>query len=575
MEMRGTTLFIEALKEEGVDIIFGYPGSYVIDIFDEIYQQTEIELILPRHEQALVHEADGYARSTGKVGVCLVTSGPGATNLVTGIATANYDSVPLVCFTGQVPTALIGNDAFQEVDIIGITRSICKYGVSVRDRKDLGRIIKEAFYIARTGKPGPVVVDLPKDIMLQLGDGVYPKEVNIRSYKPISTVHPRQLNKAITVLESAKRPLFLVGGGIPIAGAQEALKELVELTRVPVVSTIMGKASMPTKHPLYLGNIGMHGNYAANMAMNECDVLFSIGTRFNDRITGKISEFAKKATIIHIDIDPASISRNIVVDIPIVADAKSAILKLLEMVKPYDTKQWLQWIKELQNSQLAPVAYEEGITPEKILRQINESFQKGIFVTDVGQHQMWTMKYLEMNENKKLLTSGGLGTMGYGFPAALGAKLGNPDSQVICISGDGGFQMNIQEMATAVAQELEVILCIFNNGYLGMVRQWQELFYEKRYAGTCLRYRKSCRQNCNDPSKECPPYAPDFVKLAESYGAYGIRVEHEGQIKAAFEQAVLNKKAPTIIEFIIDSEEKVFPMVKPGGTLSDMIVSQK
>ncbi|HWT76539.1 MAG TPA: biosynthetic-type acetolactate synthase large subunit [Mobilitalea sp.] len=572
MNQKGTSLLIEALKKEGVDTIFGYPGSYVIDIFDELYQQKDIELILPRHEQALVHEADGYARSTGKVGVCLVTSGPGATNLVTGIATANYDSVPLVCFTGQVPTSLIGNDAFQEVDIIGITRSICKYGVSVRNRNDLGRIIKEAFYIARTGKPGPVIVDLPKDIMLETGDDSYPEEVNIRGYRPVMTVHPKQLEKAVSLLEGAKKPLFLVGGGVTIAGAQEALLKLINLTGIPVVSTIMGKGSIPTAHPNYYGNIGMHGSYAANLALNECDVLFSVGTRFNDRITGKINEFATKAKIIHVDIDPASISRNIVVDIPIVADAKLAIEKLLELVKPFDTRQWLQRINEFKLSSSPMENRELELTPEQIIGKINECFQDAIIVTDVGQHQMWTMKYLEMNPHKKLLTSGGLGTMGYGFPAAIGAKLGNPDKQVICISGDGGFQMNIQEMATASALELPMIICIFNNSYLGMVRQWQELFYGKRYAGTCMRYRRSCSQNCMDETRECPPYLPDFLKLAESYGAYGIRVEAKDQIQSALEQAARNKKAPTIIEFIIGSEEKVFPMVKAGSSLADMII---
>lgn len=572
MNKKGTRMLIEALNKEGVDKIFGYPGSYVIDIFDELYQQDDIELILPRHEQALVHEADGYSRSTGKVGVCLVTSGPGATNLVTGIATANYDSVPLVCFTGQVPTGLIGNDAFQEVDIIGITRSICKYGVSVRNRKDLSRIIKEAFYIARTGRPGPVIVDLPKDIMLEYADDDYPEEVNIRGYKPVTAVHSKQLDKAVSLLEGAKKPIFLIGGGISIAGAQEPLMKLIDLTKIPVVSTIMGKGSIPTNHPYYLGNIGMHGSYAANMALNDCDVLFSLGTRFNDRITGKINEFAKKAKIIHIDIDPASISRNIVVDIPIVADARQAIEKLLEKVGPFDTQQWLQRINDLRLSNNPTKSEEPGLTPQKIITKLNECFPDSIVVTDVGQHQMWTMKYLEMNPNKKLLTSGGLGTMGYGFPAAIGAKLGNPDKQVICISGDGGFQMNIQEMATASVQELPIIICIFNNSYLGMVRQWQELFYGKRYAGTCMRYRRSCMINCRNEAKECPPYIPDFKKLAESYGAYGIRVEREDQIQKALNQAALNKKAPTIIEFIIDSEEKVFPMVKAGSSLSDMII---
>lgn len=574
MEMRGTQLFVEALKKEGVDKIFGYPGACVIDIFDEIYNQKDIELILPRHEQALVHEADGYARSTGKVGVCLVTSGPGATNIVTGIATANYDSVPLVCFTGQVPTALIGNDAFQEVDILGITRSICKYGVTVRNRKDLGRIIKEAFHIARTGKPGPVIIDLPKDIMLEMGDGTYPEEVNIRSYKPITAAHAGQLNKVVSALETAKRPLMLIGGGVRIAGAQELLKQFVELTGIPVVTTIMGKGCLPTDHPFYLGNIGMHGRYEANTAINECDVLLSIGTRFNDRITGKISAFAMNATIIHIDIDAASISRNIIVDIPIVADAARALEKLFELANPNNTAEWMQHIRDL-GTEIEPVhskaiSEETGVTPYKIIQQINELFKEAIVVTDVGQHQMWTTQYLAMNPKIQLLTSGGLGTMGYGLPAAIGAKIGNPEKHVICISGDGGFQMNLQEMATASAQELPMIICIMNNGYLGMVRQWQELFYEKRYSGTCLRYRRSCQKNCRQDC-ECPPYLPDFVKLAESYGAYGIRVEREDQIKGALEQAAKNQNAPTILEFIIESEAKVFPMVKSGRSLSEMI----
>lgn len=573
MNMKGTNLFVKALINEGVDKIFGYPGSYVIDIFDELYQQDKIELISPRHEQALIHEADGYARSTGKVGVCLVTSGPGATNLVTGIATANYDSVPLVCFTGQVPTSLIGNDAFQEVDIIGITRSICKYGIMVRDRKDLGRIIKEAFYIARTGKPGPVIVDLPKDIMLEIGDGTYPDKVNIRGYKPNISVHAGQMKKAMALLGDAKKPLFLVGGGVSIAGAKDEFKKLVETVKIPVVSTIMGKGAISTDHPLYIGNVGMHGSYAANMAISECDVLFSIGTRFNDRITGKISEFAKNAKIIHIDIDAASISRNIVVDIPIVADAKLAIEKMLEVAKPYNTEQWLSRLLSLKNESPSKGEVKRGLTPEKIIRQMNESFQEAIVVTDVGQHQMWTLQNIEMNENKVLLTSGGLGTMGYGFPAAIGAKIGNPDKTVICITGDGGFQMNLQEMATAVAQELPIIICIMNNGYLGMVRQWQELFYARRYAGTCMKYRKSCSKNCSDESKECPMYLPDFIKFAESYGAYGIRVTEEEEIKTAFIQAANNKSAPTIIEFIIDSEELVLPMVRSGGPLCDMITS--
>jgi acetolactate synthase-1/2/3 large subunit len=541
-------------------------------MFDELYKQNDIEVILPRHEQGLIHAADGYARSTGKVGVCLVTSGPGATNLVTGIATANYDSVPLVCITGQVPTRLIGNDAFQEVDIVGITRSISKYGVTVRNREDLGRILKEAFFIASTGKPGPVIVDLPKDIMLELGSDIYPDTVNIRGYKPSSKVHIGQLRKAMDMLYDAKKPIFLAGGGITISRARKEFTKLIELTQVPVVTTIMGRGAIPTTHPLFIGNIGMHGSYAANKAINECDLLFSIGTRFNDRITGKLGEFAPNAKIVHIDIDPASISKNIVVDVPIVADAKQAVEKMLEESKTCNTASWIGQIKEWKKEYPLSMTMEEGINPEKIINSINQLFPDSIVVTDVGQHQMWTTQYLEMNETKQLLTSGGLGTMGYGFPASIGAKLGNPDKQVICISGDGGFQMNIQEMATAVTQELPIIICIFNNSCLGMVRQVQKLFFGKRYFSTCLKSRKNCEKRCGNVSSSCPAYSPDFIKLAESYGAYSIRIEEENQIEPALLQASKNKNAPTILEFMIDSEELVLPMVQAGKALSEMIL---
>ena len=571
-EITGNKLFVKALKEEGVDVLFGYPGGYAIDIFDELYKQDSIDVILPRHEQALIHAADGYARSTGKTGVCLVTSGPGATNLVTGIATANYDSVPLVCFTGQVPRNLIGNDAFQEVDIIGITRNICKWGITVSRREDLGRIIKEAFYIARTGKPGPVIIDLPKDMMLERGDASYPEAVSIRGYKPVEGIHIGQLKKALKMLHKAKNPLFLAGGGINIARAGEAFTRLVDITGVPVVSTIMGRGAVPTDHPYYIGNMGMHGCYAANNAVSQCDLLFSIGTRFNDRITGKLHEFAPKASIVHIDIDTASISRNIQVDIPIVADAREAVEKMLEYVSACDTSGWLEQIDGWKKEHPLGMRTDKGITPEKIIDTVNRLYEEAVIVTDVGQHQMWTTQYIKMNPKKQLLTSGGLGTMGYGFPAALGAQIGNPDTKVICISGDGGMQMNIQELATAVAQELPLVLCIFNNSSLGMVRQWQKLFYGKRYSCTCLRARKGCKGNCSNPDYACPPYSPDFVKLAESYGAYGIRVSEEEQIEEAFRQADSHKNAPTIIEFMIDSEEMVLPMVKGGNPLSKMIM---
>ncbi len=580
MAIKGTELFVKALIEEGVDTLFGYPGGQAIDLFDALYDQDNIEVILPRHEQALIHAADGYARSTGKVGVCLVTSGPGATNLVTGIATANYDSVPLVCFTGQVPLNLMGNDAFQEVDIVGVTRGICKYAVTVRDREELPRIIKEAFYIASTGRPGPVVVDLPKDIQQELGTEEYPTTVNIRGYKPNDAVHMRQIKKAVRLLHDAKRPLFLVGGGVNIAHANREMTQLVEKTNVPIITTIMGKGAVSTQHNMYLGNIGIHGSYAANHAVTDCDLLFSIGTRFNDRITGKTSEFAKNATIVHIDIDAASISKNIAVDVPIVADAKLAIEAILDVLKnktvetPYQTEreEWLKKVLDWKRKYPIRMKQQEGLTPEKVIRTINKRYKDSVIVTDVGQNQLWTTQYIDLDENRQLLTSGGLGTMGYGFPAAMGAQLGNPEKKVIAISGDGGFQMNIQEMATAVVLELPLILVVFNNGYLGNVRQWQELYFNKRYSSTCLRYRKSCERDCMNPDKSCPKYTPDFVKLAESYDAKGIRVEKEEDIEKAFAFADANTKGPTIIEFIIDPNANVWPMVPAGNTLDNMIM---
>ena len=569
-QISGNKLLVKALKEEGVEVLFGYPGACTIDISDELYKQSGIDIVLPRHEQALVHEADAYARTTGKVGVCLVTSGPGASNLVTGLATANYDSVPLVCFTGQVARYLIGNDAFQEVDIVGITRSITKYGVTVRRREDLGRIIKEAFYIARTGRPGPVLIDLPKDVMCEMGNAEYPKSVNIRGYKPNTSVHIGQLKKALKMLQKAKRPLFLAGGGVNISRANELFTQVVDKTQVPVVTTVMGRGAISTKHPLYIGNVGMHGAYAANMAVSSCDLLFSIGTRFNDRVTGKLHAFAPHAQIVHIDIDTASISRNIQVDIPIVADAKEAISKMAEYAEELNTKKWIAEIEKWQAEHPLTMKQRKLMSPLDIIQEINNQFDEAILVTDVGQHQMLVSQYADITEKKQLIMSGGLGTMGYGLPGSIGAKIGNPDTPVISISGDGGIQMNIQEMATAVLEELPVITCIFNNEYLGMVRQWQKLFYGKRYSMTNLKAGALSRRTNGE---EYPPeYVPDFVKLAESYGAKGIRVTKKEEIAAAFEEAKKNTKAPTIIEFIIDPEEMVYPMIQPGGTLEDMIM---
>ena len=573
MAIKGTELFVKALREEGVDTLFGYPGGQAIDLFDALYDQEDIRVILPRHEQALIHAADGYARSTGKVGVCLVTSGPGATNLVTGIATANYDSVPLVCFTGQVPLSLMGNDAFQEVDIVGVTRGICKYAITVRDREELPRIIKEAFYIARTGRPGPVVVDLPKDIQQAMGTEEYPTTVNIRGYKPNDAVHMRQIKKAVQLLNDAKQPLFLVGGGVNIARANKEMEELLDQTQVPMITTIMGKGAASTQHELYLGNIGIHGSYAANHAVTECDVLFSIGTRFNDRITGKISEFAKHATIVHIDIDAASISKNIAVDVPIVADAKLAIEAILDVLAkknievPYKEERatWLKKVIDWKKKYPIRMKDQEGLTPEKVIRAVNDRYKDSVIVTDVGQNQLWTTQYIDLDVNRQLLTSGGLGTMGYGFPAAIGAQLGNPEKKVIAFSGDGGFQMNIQEMATAVILGLPLVLIVFNNGYLGNVRQWQELYFNKRYSSTRLMYHEP-------GDDENWKYTPDFVRLAESYNAAGIRVTEESQIKEALDLADSRKNGPTLIEVIIDPEANVWPMVPAGNTLDDMIM---
>lgn len=561
MKITGADLFVKSLIKENVDILFAYPGGQVIDLFDALYGRDEFRVILPRHEQGLIHAADGYARSTGRVGVCLVTSGPGATNLVTGIATANYDSVPLVCFTGQVSTDLIGNDAFQEVDIVGITRPITKYAVTVRNREELGPVIKKAFQIARTGKPGVVIVDIPKDIQKELGTDKYPEKVDIRGYKPSVAVHTGQLSRAMKVLEKAKRPLFLAGGGVNVANAQKVMLELAEKTQIPVVTTIMGKGSIPTSHPLYIGNVGIHGSYAANSALSDCDVLFSIGTRFNDRITGKLNEFASNKTIIHVDVDPASISKNIAVNIPIVADAGQAIVAMLERSKPFNDAEWLTEIQSRKELHPVEMRY-HGLTPQIIIEKINKIFDNSIIVTDVGQNQLWCTQFLALDAKRQMLTSGGLGTMGYGFPAALGAKLGNPDKNVLVITGDGGFQMNLQELATAVIEKIPVIICILNNGCLGNVRQWQEMFFEKRYSYTNL---------TNDSGS----YVPDFVKFAESYGVTGIRITREEEIDEAFIKANKVKDRPVLLEFIIDSTQNVLPIVPPGKSLKEMISTQE
>ncbi len=569
MKLTGAQIFFECLKREGVEVIFGYPGGAILDIYNEM-PKHDIKHILVRHEQGATHAADGYARASGKVGVCLVTSGPGATNTVTGIATAYMDSIPIVVFTGQVPTHLIGNDAFQEVDITGITRPCTKHNYLVKNVNDLARIIKEAFYLARSGRPGPVLVDLPKNVIQASTNFVYPETVNLRGYRPTIEPHRGQVLKAAQLLRKAKNPVIYAGGGVIHSGASKELREFAELLQIPVTTTLMGLGAFPatlkkgTKefHPLWLGMLGMHGTYRANMAVSNCDVLFAIGARFDDRVTGKVEAFAPKAKIIHVDIDPTSISKSVIVDIPIVGDCRKALIQLIEIFKkePIENleakrRPWLEQISEWEKEH--PLSYkQEGdvIKPQFVIEKIYE-LSKGdaIITTEVGQNQMWTAQFYHFTEPRTLITSGGLGTMGYGFPAAIGAQVARPDKLVIDIAGDGSIQMNIQELVTAVCNGLPVKVAILNNGYLGMVRQWQEIFYNKNYCATCLEG------------------GPDFVKLAEAYGALGLRAtrpeEVEDVIKRAFESPL-----PVLMDFVVAKEEGVYPMVPAGRPISEMLL---
>ena len=570
MSKKGAEIIIDILRCEGVKDLFGIPGGAVIDIFDMLYD-ADINFYLMRHEQAAAHAADGYARATGKVGVCIATSGPGATNLVTGIATAYMDSIPLVALTGQVATKLIGNDAFQEADTTGITRPITKHNYLVRTTDELPHILKEAFYLARTGRPGPVLVDLPKDVQQGETNEKYPDKIELRSYKPTLWGHPGQIKKLANAIKHSKRPVIYAGGGVISSGASEELRELAIKAKIPVTTTLMGLGVFPETHPLSLKMLGMHGTQYANYAIMEADLLIAIGARFDDRVTGKVEEFAPKAKIAHIDIDPSSIRKNVNVDIPVVGDVKNVLSELNKILQPGDTSEWLKQIEQWKRDY--PLTYREdgNLKPQYIIEQIYEVTKgKAIITTEVGQNQMWAAQFYKFTKPRTFLSSGGLGTMGYGFPAALGAQVACPDHIVFDVAGDGSFQMNIQELATAVNNNLPVKIAILNNGYLGMVRQWQEMFYNKRYSGVCLAGDYECVEKHTDSSGKQPLMLLNFVKIAEAYGAVGIRVTEKKQVREALEEALAIPK-PVVLDFHIEPEENVFPMVPAGASLNQMI----
>ncbi len=553
--LTGSEVMVRSLMEEDVDFVFGYPGGVVIPVFDKIYNISRPKLVLCRHEQGAQHMADGYARASGRPGVCLVTSGPAATNLVTGIATSFMDSIPVVHFTGQVATTAIGNDAFQEVDIIGITRPITKHSYLVRKVEDLAATIKEAFYIATTGRPGPVLIDMPKDVLLSECNFEYPEEVDMPGYKPTLQGHVQQVKKAVEAMAKAKRPVFYVGGGAVLSNSAAEVTKIARKAKIPVTTTLLGLGAFPENDPLSLGMLGMHGTWYANMAVNESDLVIAVGSRYDDRVTGKVDAFAAKAEHIHIDIDPASISKNIRVDYPIVGDCKSVLQKMAPLIKKSDTAEWLKLIAHWKETH--PLKYKDDgkVKPQYVIEQIHKVCgDDTVMVSDVGQHQMWMALHYNFVKPRTHITSGGLGTMGYGFPAAIGAALSKPKGKVVAVVGDGGFQMTSQEIATAVSQRLELIVCILNNGFLGMVRQWQELFFGKRYSHTCLEYTN-----------------PDFVKLVEAYGAKGMRVTRPEEVVPTLTEAAGTKNMPVFIDFRIDRHENVFPMIPPGKMATDII----
>ncbi len=566
MKISGAEILIECLKKEGVTHVFGYPGGVVLNIFDILYDEKDLELILTRHEQGAIHAADGYARASGKVGVAIVTSGPGATNTVTGIATASMDSIPLVVFSGQVPTMLIGNDAFQEADIVGITRPCTKHNYLVKDIKDLAQTVREAFHIASTGRPGPVLIDLPKDVTAGMAEFKWPGEVKLRSYNP--TYHGNQwmIKQAAQMIAKAKKPVIMAGGGVILSGAAKELTELAELTKIPVTTTLMGLGGFPGTNKLSMGMLGMHGTYYANNAVQKSDLLIGIGVRFDDRVTGKTSAFAPDAKIMQIDIDPTSIKKNVSVDFPVVGDVKSVLKDILKVLKE-KKEQWgpirNSWLKQIDTwKKERPLSYRAEkniIKPEFVVEKIYEVTKgNAIICTEVGQNQMWAAQFYQYDKPRQWLSSGGLGTMGYGFPAAIGAQLACPDRIVFDIAGDGSIQMNIQELATAVINKLPVKVAILNNGFLGMVRQWQELFFKERYSHTHL-------ESGN----------PDFVKVAEAYGAVGLRATKPDEVVPVLKESLKIKDKPVFLDFVVDWTSKVYPMVPAGAAIDEMIFDEE
>ncbi len=571
--LTGAEIVVESLKNENVDKIFGYPGGAVIPIYDVLYDTPSIQHYLTRHEQGAAHAADGYARSTGKVGICIATSGPGATNLVTGLATAYMDSVPIIAFTGQVPTHLIGRDAFQEADTRGITMPITKHNYLVTEVEDLAETIKEAFYLARTGRPGPVLIDLPKDVSQAKTEYNYPKSISVDGYNPEKQAKKTQIEEAAEAINKAEKPLLYVGGGAVISDADEEVRELVEKASIPITTTLMGLGIYPEDETLSLGMLGMHGTKYANYATGETDLLLAVGSRFDDRVTGKLESFAADAEILHIDIDPAEIGKNVDVDYPVVGDVKEVLQNILPLVDEKENIEWVQQIKTWKERY--PLTYEQSengeIKPHYVMEQLYELTDgEAIITTEVGQNQMWAAQYYKYTKPRSYISSGGLGTMGYGFPAAIGCQAGNPDRDVICIAGDGSLQMNIQELATIFLYNIPVKVVILNNQYLGMVRQWQQLFSDRRYSSVCLNKREDCAPDCTSPGDDCPLKVPEFENVAKAYNVYGNTVKEKDKLNSALKE-LLEVDGPGVLDVYIPTEENVYPMVPPGAGVQKMI----